>query len=152
MPPEVTVFNDELAVKVIGPAKLMGSLVVAMVPPIETLPVPLCVKAPSIDTLEALAKVKVPELAMLMGPLFVVVTLPRLNAAPDSEIPEEPDVVTAPLKEAVPVKDVLVTDAAVIASAVTLLPLLKVRAPRGVVEPAAALRKILPLPAWNVKD
>ncbi len=146
------VFKEELAVKFNGAAKLIGSLAVTMASPSRAIPVPLWVKDPSIDKLDPFAMVKIPELAMFNGPLFVVVTLPRLNAEPVSEIPEAPEVVTVPLNEAMPVSDVLVRDAAVIAPAVTLLPLLNVTAPSGVVEPAAPLREILPPPAWNVKD
>lgn len=99
-----------------------------------------------------LANERIPEFVIVKGPAFVVVTFPLIvNVDPARAMPEEPDVDTEPLNDAVPmILDKFNEPAEILEARVTLLALVISSAPSGDIEPTALLKKMFPAPAVKV--
>src|ERR1043165_8245515 len=152
LPDPALVSKVEAAVRAMGPAKPIEPGV-AMEAPRETVPpVPVCVRAPLKETAVPLENVKRLVFVTFSGPPPVVVTFPpKVTVEPVNTIPVPPVVDTAPLKVAVPVKPVAVSDPALIAEVVIVFALEIIRSLTGVVAPTAD-RKTGPVAAFKVKE
>ena len=139
-PGPIPVFIEVSAPSVIGPAKEIAAVVVLIDPLKLTDPLPDWVRAPPTLIAPAAVLVKLPPLAIvrLKGPPpVVVIAPPRTIEFVETEMPEIPVVLSAPLKVVVPVPVVCVIDAAEIACVFTLPALLTVIAPTGTIAPTA---------------
>ena len=149
-PTPLLIARSEL--RAIGPAKAIDNPVVATDPPIETAPVPLCVRAP-LTEIEAAAAVSVPLLAMVRErgpPLDVVTAPPRTMEFVERETPAVPVVEIAPERVVVPVPANCVNDAAFVAPLkVTFLAEEMVILPTAVTAPIV-LKKVISVPALIV--
>lgn len=116
----------------------------------SVLPVPFCVSAPAIKPVAPELNVKRPLLDIVRGPVpVVVIVLLKVIAFPVREIPEAPVVFKAPLYVVVPLQPSCAIDADEIAWVETLLPLVMLKAVKGVA-PTLPLKVIDPVSARKV--
>lgn len=124
LPIPTPLFNVQEWVRVTGVAKEIDPLVVIILAPSDTPPLPFCVNALASAMLAPGEIVKAPEFVIVQGPVFVVVVVPlKRNVVPTKEMPSAAVVAIAPLNVVVPVPAICVSVPAEIAGAVTFVAL-----------------------------
>lgn len=151
-PADVPALRTTLASRVIGLAKEILLLLAETLLAKFTAPAPVCENPPSPNNVFPTVVVNIPELAMVIGPLLLVVALPRnVKTDPVRLMPPTPVVVRSLLKRVVPVPADWVIVAALMACVVTLRAVEIIKFTKGCDDPAFPETVKSPVPEDTVR-